>query len=561
MEKTKNQLPKSLTGIHGLDEITGGGLPTGRPTLVCGGAGCGKTLLAMEFLVRGATQFNEPGVIMSFEETAQELSQNIASLGFDLDELVKQKKIFVDYVYVERSEIEETGEYDLEGLFIRLGHAIDTVQAKRVVLDTIETLFSGFSNTLILRAELRRLFRWLKNKGVTTIITGERGDGTLTRQGLEEYVSDCVIFLDQRVNDQITTRRLRVVKYRGSIHGTNEYPYLITENGISLLPITSLILDQIVSTERVSTGISGLDDMMGGKGFFRGSSVLISGTAGSGKSSISAHYANAAGQRGERVLYFSFEESQSQIVRNMRSIGIDLEQWVNKGNLRFHMTRPTLYGMELHLSKMVEEIISFKPTSAIIDPVTSFLAIADEKDAKSLFLRLVDFLKSNQITSLFTSLTAGGAILEATEVGISSLIDTWLLLRDLEGNGERNRALYLIKSRGMAHSNQVREFRLTDHGAELVNVYVGPKGVLTGSARLVQEEQDKAAQLAQYQEISQQQTELERNRKTIEAKITALRSELEAEQAKVEMNIKQAQTRDALLALERGTMATNRQTD
>jgi len=561
MAKTRIQLPKSLTGIQGLDDITGGGLPTGRPTLVCGSAGCGKTLLAMEFLVRGATQYNEPGVFMSFEETAQELSQNIASLGFDLNELVKQKKIVVDYVYVERSEIEESGEYDLEGLFIRLGHAIDTIHAKRVVLDTIETLFSGFSNTLILRAELNRLFRWLKDKGVTAIITGERGDDTLTRQGLEEYVSDCVIFLDQRVNDQITTRRLRVVKYRGSIHGTNEYPYLITENGISLLPITSLMLDQIVSTERVSTGIPELDKMMGGQGYYRGSSVLISGTAGSGKSSISAHYVNAACQRGERVLYFAFEESQSQIVRNMRSIGIDLEQWVNKGNLRFHATRPTLYGTELHLSNLYEEINIFKPTSVIIDPVTTFLSVADEKGAKSMFLRLVDILKSDQITALFSSLTAGGAVLEATEVGISSLIDTWLLLRDIEGNGERNRALYLIKSRGMAHSNQVREFRLTDHGAELVNVYVGPKGVLTGSARHVQEEQDKAARLVQRQEIAFKQNELERKRQATEAQIAALQAELKAEQDRVEMAISQARTRDALQAEERGSMASSRQTD
>ncbi|MEO7623438.1 MAG: circadian clock protein KaiC, partial [Gallionella sp.] len=441
-------LPKARTGIQGLDEITGGGLPQGRPTLVCGSAGCGKTLLAMEFLVRGATQFDEPGVFMAFEETTKDLTQNVASLGFDLNDLIARKKMVLDFVYIERSEIEETGEYDLEGLFIRLGLAIDSIGAKRVVLDTIESLFAGLPNPLILRAELRRLFRWLKEKGVTAIITGERGDETLTRQGLEEYVSDCVIVLDHRVSDQASSRRLRVVKYRGSTHGTNEYPFLIDEDGISVLPVTSLGLQHSVSTDRISSGVPRLDAMLGGVGYYRGSSVLISGTAGTGKSSLAAHFVDAACRRGERALYFAFEESPSQIIRNMRSIGIDLEPWVKKGLLVFQATRPSFAGLEMQLTMMHKTVNTFKPQVVVVDPMNGFIIGGNEVEVKSMLMRLADFLKTNQITTLFTSLTSGGSPSELTNVAISALIDTWLMLRDIESGGERNRALSILKSRG-----------------------------------------------------------------------------------------------------------------
>ena len=561
MAKSRKQLPKSPTGIQGLDEITGGGLPKGRPTLVCGGAGCGKTLLAMEFLVRGATQFNEPGVFMAFEETAKDLTQNVASLGFDLKDLIARKKIVLDFVYIERSEIEETGEYDLEGLFIRLGHAIDSIGAKRVVLDTIESLFSGLPNPLILRAELRRLFRWLKDKGVTAIITGERGEETLTRQGLEEYVSDCVIVLDHRVSEQVSSRRLRVVKYRGSTHGTNEYPFLIDEDGISVLPVTSLGLQQIASTERIPTGIPRLDAMLGGAGYYRGSSVLVSGTAGTGKSSLAAHFAEAACRRGERALYFAFEESPSQIMRNMRSIGIDLEPWVQKGLLQFQANRPTFAGLEMHLTMMHKAINAFKPQVVIVDPLNSFVIGGNETEVKAMLMRLVDFLKMNQITGLFTSLTSGGGALEQTEVAISSLIDTWLLLRDIEIGGERNRGLYILKSRGMAHSNQIREFLLTDHGVELRDVYVGPSGVLTGSARLAQEAQEQAAQMMRKQEVERRQLELERKRKALEAQIAAMRAEFEAQEIETLKIIGQEQAQEAQLAQERVDMGLSRKAD
>ena len=459
-------LPKAATGIKGLDEVTQGGLPRGRPTLVCGGAGCGKTLLGMEFLLRGILDFKEPGVFMAFEETAEELAKNVRSLGFDVEELIGKKKLVVDFVRVERNEIEETGDYDLEGLFVRLGHAIDTVGAKRVVLDTIETLFSGLSNTAILRAELRRLFRWLKDKGVTAVITGERGEGTLTRQGLEEYVSDCVILLDHRVIDEISTRRLRVVKYRGSVHGTNEYPFLIDEHGINILPITSMGLRHQVSSERVSTGIPRLDAMLGGKGVYRGSTVLISGTAGSGKSSMASTFVDAAAARGERCLYLAFEESEHQIVRNMRSIGVDLERWVKKGLLRFHATRSTVYGLEMHLVTCHKLVAEFKPDVLVLDPIGTLTMGGSERDTRSMLTRLMDFLKSQKITAVWTNLTTGD-ITEQTDVGISSLVDTWLLLRDVELGGERNRAMYILKSRGMAHSNQIREFILTDNGIQL----------------------------------------------------------------------------------------------
>ena len=554
-------LSKAPTGIQGLDEITGGGLPKGRPTLICGSAGCGKTLLAMEFLVRGATQFNEPGVFMAFEETIKDLTRNVASLGFDLDSLVADKKIVLDFVYIERSEIEETGEYDLEGLFIRLNQAIDSIGAKRVVLDTIESLFAGLPNPLILRAELRRLFRWLKDKGVTAIITGERGDESLTRQGLEEYVSDCVIVLDHRVCDQTSSRRLRVVKYRGSTHGTDEYPFLIDEDGFSVLPITSLGLQHEVSTDRISTGITRLDAMLGNAGYYRGSSVLVSGTAGTGKSSLAAHFCDAACRRGERALYFAFEESPSQIIRNMRSIGIDLEPWVNKGLLRFQATRPAFAGLEMQLTMMHKTVNTFKPDAVIVDPLNGFIIGDNETSVKSMLMRLADFLKTKQITSLFTSLTAGGAPLGVTDVAISAMIDTWLVLRDIEIGGERNRGLSILKSRGMPHSNQIRECLLTDHGMELCEVYVGAGGVLTGSARLAQEAQEQALKLTRKQEVERRQLELESKRRALEAQIEAMRAEFDVQEAEAMKIIGQEQAQALQLVLERAEMGQSRKAD
>jgi circadian clock protein KaiC len=555
------QLPKAPTGIGGLDEITLGGLPKGGPTLICGSAGCGKTLLAMEFLVHGATQFNEPGVFMAFEETANDLTQNVASLGFDLKDLVARKKMVLDFVGIERSQIEETGEYNLEGLFIRLGQAIDTIGAKRVVLDTIETLFSGLPNPAILRAELRRLFGWLKDKGVTAIITAERGERTLTRQGLEEYVSDCVIVLDHRVSEQTSSRRLRVVKYRGSTHGTNEYPFLIDEDGVSVLPVTSLALRHQVSSERVSTGIPRLDAMLGGKGYYRGSSVLVSGTAGSGKSSLAAHFAEAACRRGERVLYFSFEESPSQIMRNMRSIGIELQPWVTQGLLQLHANRPSFAGLEMHLVMKHKVINDFKPQVVILDPLNSFVIGDNEIGVQSMLMRLLDFLKSNQITGLFTSLTSSGNGLEQSEVSISSLIDTWLVLRVIDSGGERNRDLSVLKSRGMTHSNQIREILLTDHGVELCDVYVGASGVLTGSARLTQEAQDQALQMLHKQEIERRQLELKSKHRALEAQITALRAEFEVQKTESLRITGHKQAQDAQLAQGRVDMGLRRNED
>jgi circadian clock protein KaiC len=459
-------LPKSPTGIPGMDEITAGGLPKGRPTLVSGSAGCGKTLFAIEFLVNGAIQYNEPGVFMAFEENADELAQNVASLGFDLKELIKQKKLIIDYVRIERTEIQETGEYDLEGLFIRLGHAIDTIGAKRVALDTIEVLFSALPNRGILRAELQRLFRWVKDRGVSAVITAERGDGTVTRFGLEEYVADCVILLDHRVTEQMSTRRLRIVKYRGTVHGTNEYPFLITKDGVSVLPITSIGLNHKAPAGRVPTGIKELDDMLGGKGYYRGSSILLSGTAGTGKSSLAAAFVDAACQRGERCLYFSFEESTEQIIRNMRSIGIDLSPHVKKGLLQFHVARPTLYGLEMHLVTMHELIKQNKPDIVVLDPITDFFAVGSHAEVKAVLTRIIDFLKANQITALFSSYTEEDAPNESV-VGVSSLIDTWISLRNLENHGERQRGLFILKSRGMAHSNQIRSFELTNDGIKI----------------------------------------------------------------------------------------------
>ena len=554
-------LPKTPTGIQGLDEITFGGLPKGRPTLICGSAGCGKTLLSIEFLVHGATQFNEPGVLMAFEETEEDLIKNVASLGYDLKELSDRKKLVVDHVHIERSEIEETGEYDLEGLFVRLGYAIDSIGAKRVVLDTIESIFAGLPNPSILRAELRRLFRWLKDKGVTAIVTGERGDRTLTRQGLEEYVSDCVILLDHRTREQISTRRLQIIKYRGSTHGTNEYPFLIDEHGISVLPITSIALEHQASSERISSGIKRLDTMLGGKGYYRGTSVLVSGMAGTGKSSLAAHFVDAACRRGEQCAYFATEESPDLIVRNMRSIGINLGPWVKKGLLRFDATRPTFHGLEMHLLRMHKLVAETNARVVVVDPITSYISLGDTLEVKSMLSRLIDFFKAHQITAFFTSLTEGGSALEQSEVGISSLMDTWILLRHIESNGERNRGIWVLKSRGMPHSNQIREFVFTEHGIELVDVYLGAEGVLTGTARAAQEAKETAAALLRRQDLERKERALEHRKKALEAKIAALRAEFETEKAEMEKDIIEKKLHEGVLEQDRVAMAATRKAD
>ncbi len=562
--RRKRSIPKAPTGIQGLDELTGGGLPKGRPTLLCGGAGSGKTLLAMEFLVHGAMLFDEPGVFMAFEETTGELATNFASLGYDLKTLVAQKKLALRFVHIDRSEIEEAGEYDLEGLFIRLGQAIDSIGARRVVLDTVEVLFSGLRNTTVLRSELGRLFRWFKEKGVTVIITGERGESKLTRFGLEEYVADCVILLDNRVEGQMTTRRLRIVKYRGSTHGTGECPFLIDEGGISIWPLTMMGLQHDADTKRVSSGIPRLDAMMGGLGFYRGSTVLVSGTAGSGKTSLAAHFARGTAERGERCLWLAFEESSSQIIRNMRSIGIDLEPAVRSGLLHIHAVRPTSCGLEMHLVSIQKQVSRYRPRCVIIDPVTNFVSLGTATEVETMVTRLIDLFKTMKITAFLTSLTkgVGGAPLEATELGVSSLVDTWLMLRDVQNGSERNRFFDIVKSRGMAHSNQVREFLMTDQGVELRDVYVGPSGLLlAGSAREALEALEKAQILVRGEETESKTRMLESKRQALKAQIAALQAEFEIEEAEVAMTIGQDQTRAGVLVGDRVQMARQRQSD
>ncbi|WP_428395562.1 circadian clock protein KaiC [Lichenicoccus sp.] len=555
-DRSPAHLAKTPTGISGLDDLTLGGLPSGRPTLLCGAAGCGKTLFALSFLVNGVTEYNEPGVFMSFEERTRDLAANVGSLGYDLDGLIAARRIVVDYVRIERSEIEESGEYDLEGLFVRLGHAIDTVGAKRVVLDTIEALFAGFADSAILRAELRRLFAWLKDRGVTAIITGERGDGQLTRYGIEEYVSDCVILLDNRVVDQVTTRRLRVVKYRGSAHGTNEYPFLIDEAGISVLPITSAGLGHAISSEPVPTGVPDLDSMLGAGGYYRGSSVLISGLAGTGKSTFGAAFVEAACRRGERCLYFAFEESPDQIVRNMRSVGIDLAPWVASGLLAFEAARPSLYGFEMHLARMNRVIERLAPAIVVVDPISAFRGPSSEIHAT--LIRLADICKTRAITTLFTSLSSAGDTMNESERSVSSLMDSWISLEDKEADGERNRVLYLLKSRGMSHSNQLREYRLNDAGIALITPYIGAYGVLTGSARLSQEAREHEAELGRRQATERRRRELARKRAAAEREIAEMRAAIEAEEAEIATLIAQEEAREALSGSDREMMARSR---
>jgi circadian clock protein KaiC len=519
-------LKKCPTGILGLDEITGGGLPKGRTTIVCGGPGCGKTMLGVEFLVRGAMKFNEPGVLMAFEETPREIATNVASLGFDIQALARRKKLYLDFLSVEPSEIKESGDYDLEGLFIRLQGAIAAVGAKRVMFDTLEALLSGFSNPQILRAEIRRLFRWLKDRGLTAIVTAERGEGNLSRYGLEEYVSDCVILLDHRVKNQISERRLRIVKYRGASHGADEYPFLIDECGISILPLSALQLQHKVWNERVSSGIPDLDKMLEGQGYYRGTSILVTGTAGSGKTSVSAAFIDAACRRGERCLFIDFEESRDQVARNMKSIGLNLNHWARNGLLAHEAWRPTQFGIEMHLLRIHKLIEKHKPQCVVIDPITNLMHGSGDKEVYSMMMRLMDFLKNSGITAIFVSLTAGGSKLESSAVGVSSLADTWILLRDIESDGERNRCIYVLKSRGMAHSNQLREFVITAKGIKLIAPYVGPGGVLTGTARMNQEAKEKFAALQRDFEISRKQREVSRKRRALEAQAASLQAEL-----------------------------------
>jgi len=541
------RLDKVLTGITGLDDITNGGLPKGRPTLIYGGAGSGKTLMGMEFLARGAIQFGEPGVFMSFEESENELITNVASLGFDLKQLIKSKKLFIDYVSIERSEIEETGDYNLDGLFVRLNNAIDTVKAKRVVLDTIEVLFAGLKNEAIIRAELRRLFRWLKDRGVTTVVTGERSSTTgMTRHGLEEYVSDCVIFLDNRIDDELSTRRLRIMKYRGSSHSSNEFPFLIDSKGISLLPVTTLKLEYPVSTERISSGIFKLDEMLGGKGYIRGTSVLVSGMVGTGKTTLAAHLVNSACQRGESCLYYAFEEAPEQIMRNMRSIGIDLEPWVKKGMLHFHAVRVSEQGLEKHLLTILATAEKFNPNIVIIDALSDFVSLGPFNEVRQMALRIVDFFKTKQVTTMFTSMSPGQN-LEETGVGLSSAFDTWIHLNNIQGNQERNRTLVIVKSRGMAHSNQVREFVMDSSGVDLVDIYAGQSGAFMGSARVTQMAIDRAADVARAESVTWRERQIKEKRRALESRIAALRAETEAEIKEAEIILSQEHARDKTL--------------
>jgi circadian clock protein KaiC len=553
-------IEKVPTGIAGLDEITFGGLPRGRPTLVIGTSGSGKTLLAMQFLVNGATIYGEPGVYVAFEETADELAANFRSLGIDLESVEQKGLIAVDHVHIDRGEIEQSGAYDLEGLFIRLNSAIDSIGARRVVLDTIEVLFAGLPDDAILRAEVKRLFRWLKEKNVTAVITGERR-GALAAQGLEEFVSDCVIALENHLSGEVTTRRLRVAKYRGSQHGTNNYPFLIDAGGISIAPVTSIGLEHDATVEHVSSGVARLDTMLEGKGYYRGSSVLVSGTPGAGKTSLAAHFLNAGCARGEKAVFAAYEESPAQIMRNMRSIGIDLAQWVDKGLLSFHAVRPSSYGLETHLS-VLHRILGEKQVSLFVaDPITNLTSVGSQYEVGSTLRRLVDMLKSRGITGLFTALSPDYGVPEPAETGVSSLMDTWLVLRDIEANGERTRGIYVRKSRGMSHSNQIREFLLTGHGIDLEDVYIGPAGVLTGSARLAQETTERTEAEERQRSVERTRANLERRKRQLDRRMEALRLRYEEDAAGITRQIEEAEASERQRGHNRTAMARKRWAD
>ncbi len=527
------QIPKAPTGIRGLDEITMGGLPRGRPTLVSGPAGSGKTLLAIEFLVRGALEYSEPGVFVAFEENAADLAANVASLGFDLVAMQRRKQLAVEEIRVEADQVVETGAFDLEGLFIRLGMAVDSVKAKRIVLDTVEVLFGGIPNPGVVRAELIRLFRWFKDRGLTAVITGEQGAGLLTRHGLEEYVSDCVLVLDHRITDQLSTRRLRIAKYRGSLHGTNEYPFLIGSKGMSVLPITSLELQHTVSSARLASGIDRLDHMLGG-GVFRGSSVMVTGGAGAGKTTLAATYAVAACRRGERALFVSFEESQPQVIRNMKSAGIDLAPHVKSGHLRFFTSRPTEYGLEMHLISIHQIVDEFKPALVVIDPISDFGSLGTFNEIRATLTRLIDYLKKSQITAVLTELRSLSGDSEYIEVGVASIMDSWIALTPMDSGGERNRCIAVVKSRGTAHSNQMREYRITDNGVEIIDAYLGLGEVLTGSARMAQDARERNQVAAAKLTAKNRRLDLELKEHLTAAQVESLEAERSAIQRELE---------------------------
>lgn len=552
------RLAKCPTGIEGLDTLTNGGFPRNRLTLICGSAGSGKTSLGVEFLVQGIIKYNEPGLLITFEEKPQEIIENAASIGFDLEDLINKKKLFIEYIPVQEEEVMQSGDYTLEALFIRFEQVITSIAVKRVTLDTLDSIFASLGNTPVLRAEIYRLFNWLKQKNITSLVTSEAGINTLSRNGLEEYISDCVISLRTNIVSEVLTRFLRVVKYRGSKHGTNEYPFLITDLGINLFPITSNYLNNTVSTEFASTGVKELDEMMDNKGYYRGSTVLVTGTAGTGKSSLAAVFSNSICQTGERCIYFTFEEMINQILRNMSSINLNLQQWIDKDLLKFYAYRSPAYGLETHLLTIQNVIKEFKPHAIIIDPITNFDLIGTELEIKSMMTRLIDFLKAQQITALFTSLATTINPKEQTEIGISSLIDSWLVLQNLEQAGERTRGITILKSRGIAHSNQIREFIITSNGIKLEKIYIGLNGILTGSARLDQQEQEKLKLLFQEKETLRCRKLLEHKKAILEAKIMALKSEFDADAEELESLIMKEEIQNKGILETRSNMAKRR---
>ncbi len=551
-------LPKAPTGVAGLDEITRGGLPKGRSTLLTGGTGCGKTLLGLQFLVAGAREYGEPGVLITFEESAEKVTANFASLGFDLDGLLRDGLLVIYAFRAEPTEVVGTGEFDFEPLLLLLDEAIKRIGARRVVLDSIESLFGMFSAQAIVRAELGRLFGWLEDRAVTAIVTGERGDnGSLSRHGIEEFVSDCVIALDHRVHEGVATRRLQVVKYRGSAHETNEYPFIISAGGFSVWPVTAVSLDYGASEERVSTGVPRLDYMLSG-GLFRGSTVLVSGSAGTGKTTLGAQLIDAACARGERALLVLYEESTDEVIRNMRSVGLNLRRWAEAGPLRIWAVRPTEFGLESHLAAVSELLAEHAPAVAVMDGIASLLSGPGRGEVASMLARKFHLFKSRGITAMATILTEDDI---ESAIGVSSRADTWLLLRNIESDGERNRLLFVLKQRGSANSNQVREFVLTDHGVELVDVYVGPAGVLTGSARLAQETRERDAGLQQQEDQQRRTRELRRGIARGQAQLAALQDELAAQQAELGRIAGREQHRAADGQAARLAMAAQRRAD
>ena len=543
--KVKSSSDIVSTGVKGLDDVLGGGIPQGHAMLLVGKPGTGKSILSMEYLLHGIELHKENGVYISFEESEKQIISNAASFGWKFEEMVKKNKLAISYIDMQPEQMRTVGDYDLSALILRVKGAIKKVNARRVVIDGINNLLSTFDDERIIRSDLLRLIREIKEVNATIFITGERGHDSWSKMGFEEYLADGLMHLDNRTDGNYQTREIQVVKCRGINHYTGKSPFIINSEGMSIRPLITADFDYKVLKSRVSTGIADIDNMLGGKGLYRGSTVYITGPSGAGKTSISSSFANGACSRGERALFLAFEESSDQIIRNMKSIGLSLDKWVNEKLLYFYTARATTNSLEGHLDNIMTMVREVEPTCVVLDPISAFRPIANENETKLMLIRLNDYLRARKITTVFTALSSDGEYSEHADVQLSSIADTWIVVRIMDYKGERNNVMQLMKSRGMSHSRQMKEMYFTGNGLKLQNVYQGPEGVLTGAARIGQEKYEKLKEARNVIEIDKNRKKIERKKSLLEASIEALKHEYEEELEALHAAIEEAEEQNS----------------